>query len=606
MNASGYTYLLLLPPPGKAYPYTSVVSGRPYVAATQYTMVSVPNFDAAVLTANGWLTVPPGVQIATADYAGVVQPDGTTIPVTAEGVISSAGGGGGGNTFTAVAATALAAGTAVALNSSEEVQQTWGPAPQIPGTGQFFEGLDVTSLATLMLSDSAFVAFATGISEALLGAQPGSITDGVVTPGTVDTSSPSQNFITWGPNNGFVSGIALSESSFILVYGDPSNSYNASVVAGSITDGVIEYGSPVQIEAVGIGSYFPSVALIGSAFVITLNDGNGAIVAVAGTASGNAVTLGELITISASGTAPFIIATPSGPLVALYNDGNNSNLLTTLGLTLSVRTLSPGPPAVVDADNNQESQGFLLGMGENGFIIVAILAPLPALYVGTVSGTSLNLGAAFTDNPGIYGGSSSIPNIVGLDATEFAVSSGTNTPTLSGNGSVATFTANFSARTVAMKAQTFIPPTDSGVTIGFGTMAGLDEDSFILANTEFAIIQGYAAGLSLPIAHQSLTGYWLYTLDSGHALATLTDANLNAYARVINANPVSASGPIGFVSSSYNEGDTATVQTGGVCPGFSGLSPGSKYFCNGDGTVVAANTGQPAGVATTDSTLLIQ
>jgi hypothetical protein len=123
-----------------------------------------------------------------------------------------------------------------------------------------------------------------------------------------------------------------------------------------------------------------------------------------------------------------------------------------------------------------------------------------------------------------------------------------------------------------------------------------------------AIYEGDNSGIytQSQIQHQNLSGYWLYTLTDGTALAVLSDLNGVVYARVITANPIAPSSPVGFISSSYNQGDMATVQTGGVCPGFSGLSPGSKYYCNGDGTVTAANTGQLAGVAKDATNLVIQ
>jgi hypothetical protein len=82
------------------------------------------------------------------------------------------------------------------------------------------------------------------------------------------------------------------------------------------------------------------------------------------------------------------------------------------------------------------------------------------------------------------------------------------------------------------------------------------------------------------------------------------DFNNVPYARVIKFNPIN-NGPIGFTAAAASEGAKVTIQQNGVASGLSGLSPGSSYYYNGDGTLITANTGKKAGTALTTSTLLV-
>jgi hypothetical protein len=601
MNASGYTYLLLLPPPGKAYPYTSVVSGRPYVAATQYTMVSVPNFDAAVLTANGWLTVPPGVQIASDDYAGVVEPDGTTITVTDEGVISSVGGGGGGSTITRTADTDIAAGTSVSVNGSGHAVQTWGPAPQIAGTATLFGGAVTDgTLTAISLGPSSFVA-----ANDSLGLQAGSINGGVVSVGAVEASAVSKAIatITYGANNGNFQAVGLTSTSFVAAYNDPTTG-NLNVVVATI-DGSndLEYGTARQVANTP-GAFGFAAAIIAPSstkFVLTYTDGSGAVWAVAGSVSGSSITLGTPVELTTAGQGAVIVELEAASVLIGYQDGNVSNELSLVQVGITGTALTPSEtPFNISADESQpaglaaltSSSAVLWGVSEN-------------LYAVEISGATINVGSGVNVNTAAQG------------AALYVL----NSTTVMGWYTTQNFLATVSGLDLDVALQAFLfPPGDLGglgnTTGGkypnfFGTAAvGLAGDLAIVANINFSIFETNAeAVLSSPVNHQFLTGYWLYTLGTT-ALATLLDINGVAYARVITPNPIN-NGPIGFVNSAVSEGGTATIQTSGIVPDLTdqagdALTPGTTYYHNGDGSIVTANTGHKAGLALTSSSLLIQ
>jgi hypothetical protein len=72
------------------------VSGRHYVCMVGQT-ISVPDFDADKMTANGWTYATPlqrDALIATTAIPGTVKPDGSTITIDDDGTIHSEGGGG--------------------------------------------------------------------------------------------------------------------------------------------------------------------------------------------------------------------------------------------------------------------------------------------------------------------------------------------------------------------------------------------------------------------------------------------------------------------------------------------------------------------------------
>jgi hypothetical protein len=520
---------------------------------------------------------------------------------TTANAIKSFVGGGGGNTVTLTAGTNIAAGSSVSVNSSGHAVQTWGPAPQIAGTATLFGGAaSLSNVAALPLGASSFVA-----ANSPAGLQAGSISAGVVSVGAYATDAISAAIAanTYGANDGNFQAAGLTSSSFVAAYNDSGTGHLNVVIGGINGSNAISYGTPEQVvaEPGSFGYYTAIVKLSPTTFVLTYTDGDGAVFAVAGTVSGTSITLGTPLQLTSNGSGSVIVPAGSSGVLVAYQDANNSNLLTVVAASVSVRTLTAGTPRAISGDTNVP--GTLTSLTPTLAVLWSIGSNL---YAIGISGTSVTVGTPVATTTGAQGSAlyplSSTVAVGWYQTDNFTVSvSGTNL-------------------TLTQSAFNF-PPGDIGG-IGnstgsyarfYGTAAvGLSGGLAIVCDTNFSIFETTAdAVLSQPVNHQFLTGYWLYTLGSTTALATLLDINGVAYARVITANPING-GPIGFSNSAVTSGNSVTVTLpNGTATGLTdqagdALTPGTTYYHNGDGSIVTANTGHKAGMAQTTSTLLIQ
>lgn len=541
------------------------------------------------------------VDAALADLAIDASGDGTKA-LYGDGTFKTPGGGGGGSTtITLTADTNIAAGTAVALDTSGNAVQTWGPAPNFAGT--------VTALAApaaggggtnppliIQLSSTSYVVIAT------TNAGGGSFGGAVVltvsgTTITVGTPNTDASFA-----GGAVLGAAkLGSSTFVYLYPDFSNNLIARV--GSVSAGVITIGTAqtVQASPYSQSAQFASniVGLSATSFIITYLVSNQA-KWVVGTVSGTTISLGTASAGSLpSGNIGLTAIALSASLVALaYVDGSNNINVT--AASVSGTTLTAGSNVALSTGDVASSDINVAAISSSLFVITWASNTVPTSYqayavVGSVSGTTTTLGAAtavalsqgFTPLIAVLSASELCffsppyqqPSYASLSGTTLSVTRGAHQPLVQGNSQTFTF---------------FSPG-----------LVGVGSSSFLWCDGQNGLYEGTTAGaVSPPVTNLGLLFLALAPIDGSHALCVVADWDNSIKARVVTFEPIN-SGPIGFAAAAISNGNSGAITFAGNVSGFSGLTTGSYYHVNGDGTLTTTDTGQPGGYALSSSSLLI-
>lgn len=495
------------------------------------------------------------------------------------------------NSVVITSGTNLAAGTSVSLDASGQAVQTWGPAPNIAGIVYPFPTFangDTPSI--LMMGSGAFVSFWTSNGAVASTISGTTITLGSVNNNAILAAVPRTND---GPLYRPLAA-SLSTSLFVVGYSDGSQ---VNVAAVSLSGTTMTVGTPVQVSSqTFLNVLVNSIKMLDAThFVFAYTLADNSINAVIGSVSGTTITLGTPVQITASGGAsqPLVaLALSASKVVFLYFD---SNIFVVAG-SISGTTLTLGSALQTDVLLSQmypigceiDATHFVVGGNSDN--------SQAALQAGSVSGTTITLGTAVLVSPPLNQVNNPyVQNLGGGNFVVFPVSS--DAPLL---GTVSGTTISFG---------TALPladqPTVGGETVVYSGVAVFSSTSFMFSDILGSVYQQLGAKLSSPLRHQVLSpGYWLYPIDSSRALATLRPWDGKFAARVVSA-AANVGAPIGFVASSVSSGDPATVTFSGVASGFSGLTPGTFYYNNGNGTLTASNTGNPAGTALSSSTILI-
>lgn len=535
-------------------------------------------------------------------------PPVVSLTVLAEDISS----GGSGNTISLIADTAIAAGTSVSLNANGHVQQTWGPAPNIAGIVNLFNapmtawptGSFAPNVLVSQLSSSLFIAAAPFASNNEWAINSFSISGSTITAGTVNSNPPFQSV------PAVYTSSPLGSATFLFYYVD--DSFNNSLVVGSVSAGAISFGTPAvvssatgQSPATGVAPTLINLSSTSFAFVF---QESGGIYGVIGTVSGTTITLGTPVQITSNNSdVVSVYALSSSAALFVYADQNSSSNATAVVGSVSGTTLTLGTPAAISSVAADAINPVIAGVLTSTSFVLAWAQTSYNSYVvaASISGATITFGT-----PEFVGMGPSSTNLVisvlssstvavgpfGTTPTLVAISGTTVTPTLGSPVPVSWFGGQGFQDSVIPLASTML----------FPNIAPISSTEFIWEDGNWSLYEETSAGvISPPIKHQGLSAYALYPLTSSTVLAVIFDYGLNFLVRVININPIAVSGPVGFVTQDYSEGGTATVQTSGLASGFSDLSPGVPYYHNGDGTITTGNTGMKAGVAVSTNELLI-
>ncbi|HXA85756.1 MAG TPA: hypothetical protein VNZ47_11805 [Candidatus Dormibacteraeota bacterium] len=501
--------------------------------------------------------------------------------------------GGGAPTFTLTASGNIAAGSAVSVNAAGAGVQAWGPAPSLSNTVTLINsptapGQVSSGPLCIKLDANDFVVFFPFLAATTPQgvAVSASISGSVITAGTPNTDA---SFLT------IIDAAALSATSFIYSY---TSGADIKIRVGTISGGVISLGTAVTIT----GGY-PSAAsqssfaiLSATTFVLAYNIGSQSW-AVAGTISGSTITLGTAV---GTGTLPAaqVGLTPIALSSSLVAFGTQDS--TAIGLyaaTVSGNTMTFG--SKTDMGTTVGSTNFTMAKLSATSFIVGWLNITNNTYqtdaaVATVSGTTITAGTQ-----AVIGPIGALPYFAVLSATAFASVQGWTQPTIctvSGTTITATFGKPIAGTFTGSGS---LPPQQYfNVTYGMPPIAAVDATHFVWEDAEWNVFEEDTSGnISPPIIHPGVWSYGLFPIDGSRALAVLWMFDATVQARVINIYTINASGPIGVTAAGATNGNPVTLQNAGAITGLSGLTAGSQYYSNGDGTLTTTNTGHPVGTA---------
>lgn len=497
-----------------------------------------------------------------------------------EAAINASSGGGGSVSLTAD--TDIAAGTSVSVNSAGNAVQTWGPAPNIAGVVSIIPAslIGAPYFAYINPQDAThFIGWTTINGAALAAVVACSISGDSISSGTPVVLEDLSLYNI----------IPLSNSLFVGFGGEP-----AQVIAGTISSLAITLGTDIEVSDIGYGA--TGIALNSTTFLMAGGISGPNIQA--GTVSGTAITLGTAVNVGTENVAkPQMVALSASLFVLAYGDGAGSNNLTLVAGTVSGTTITLGTPVATDL-TIQQCAG-IAKLSATKFVVLALdgISTSYQALVGSVSTTTTTLGAplavsgpsAVPPDLGANGTDIPHPSIAVVDATHVAFGAGKTLPKI----------YTVSGLTLSGPSPSFaVAAIDSVVTAG-----SLLVVSDTLANV-YEVDQ--TTGRQSPIfPHVNLSQYGLSPITSTTVLAWFFNNLLDLQTRVITVKPI-ASAPIGCVADDVTSGDSATVTLSGACDGFSGLTPGTQYFANGDGTLTSADTGHSIGFAKTATQLIVQ
>ena len=382
--------------------------------------------------------------------------------------------------------------------------------------------------------------------------------------------------------------------------------------------------------------------------------------AVVGSISGTTLTLGTPVQYGAAVenvTATF--DSNSNKVVVIYRDTNNSNYGTAKVGTVSGTSISFGSATVFSANITYDTACCF--DSSNNKVVVAYRNASTGhgtAIVGTVSGTSISFGSA-----SVFNSVTTLYNECVFDSSNnkvvigFRDLSGTGygravVATVSGTsisfGTVANFSPDSSGYDylgmafdttankvlffwrISSSVQRAIVGTVSGTSISFGTYTSITTKSlnwhvatysstanktFLFVNNTsdsttdlyLATVSGTSISFDLPILIDDAQARSYLGINSiGDNVVLAYDASSSGLATVYNASN-NFTAWVGVATESVSDGAETSITTiGGINEGQTGLSVGSKYYLQGDGTITTtAVANREVGRATSSTDLYV-
>jgi hypothetical protein len=370
---------------------------------------------------------------------------------------------------------------------------------------------------------------------------------------------------------------------FVVCYRDHNNSGYGMAIVGTVSGTSISFGSAAAFSSTSCGdisiSFDPNNA---GKFVVCYRDGtnSGYGTAIVGTVSGTSISFGSAAVFNSGITYYTSVAfdpNNAGKFVVCYRDFSNSHYGTACVGTVSGTSISFGSEVIFQTSNWWSTTNNAVAFDPNtaGKFVVCCADTgdgyYGKIYVGTISGTSITFGSQI-----LFNGSN--------NATHMSVAFNPDTA----NELVVCYKdgGNSSYGTV-------IVGTVSGTSISFGSEFIFNAAA---SDNNFVFFDPSTAG-------QFVVCYKDYG-NSNYGTAIVGQLDAQAVATNLTSDNF-----IGVSTDAYVDGETATITLpGGVSTNQSGLTAGSTYYVQADGTL-ATTPSDPSvevGKAVTPTTLLLK
>mgnify|MGYP003638351397 CR=1 FL=1 len=514
---------------------------------------------------------------------------------------------------------------ATLLSSDGSVKPT-KYADSVGGQATFVASGALADGTVLILNSDGTVTEAGGVtSSATTGST--TIPDGSVY--TFDTSNTAFNMVAFSPT---VAG------KFVLTYRDHGASLVAKAVVGQITNNTISFGSDIQVTS-SPSAHYEHVAWNPNnadqvVFVYVEGSSTWHLGGKVGTVSGTSISLGsEFLINSGTASTPTVSFDPNtaGSLVFCYVDQGNSSYGTCRAATLAAngvltwgtktvfKTASTGTPAIAFDPNVA------------GRFLVTFIATEVHAILGTVSGTTLSFGSSVQ----VSSGSTATPNHTVPQSWDPQTSGSFVIPYKDSDtyGYIRAGTANGTNITLG-SAVTFVSeninpcsarfhPTDSAGSLLIEYFSWTTSDP--KSKVRKASVSGTTVTLGALYSVTTGTGNHNYgsfefsPLQGGRFVYKYSDASDSGKGKIVcgqipttlatTSTNLTATNFIGISSAAYADTETATLNLqGGTATNLSGLTAGTTYYAQGDGTL-GASAGTPSvevGKALSSTSILLK
>jgi hypothetical protein len=489
------------------------------------------------------------------------------------------------------------------LLSSDGSVKTTKYADSVGGQATFVASGALADGTVLILNSDGTVTEAGGVTSSSTTGST-TIPDGSVY--TFDTSTTAFNMVAFSPT---VAG------KFVLTWRDHGASLVAKAVVGQVTNNTISFGSDIQVTS-SPNAHYEYVAWNPNnadqvVFVYVEGSSTWHLGGKVGTVSGTSISLGsEFLINSGTASTPTVSFDPNtaGSLVFCYVDQGNSSYGTCRAATLAAngvltwgtktvfKTASTGNPAIAFDPN-------LAGR----FLVTFVATEVHAI-LGTVSGTTLSFGSSVQ----VSSGAGSLPQhtvshswdpqtsgsfvIPYKDSDTYGyIRAGTANGTTVTLGSAVTFVSeNINAGSARFH------PTDSAgsLLIEYFSWSASDPKCKLrkASVSGTTVTLGALYSVTTGTGNHGYTSFEFSPLQAGRFVYKYKDASDGGKGKIVcgqipttlstTSTNLTATNFIGISSAAYADTETATLNLqGGTATNLSGLTAGTTYYAQGDGTL---------------------
>ena len=435
-------------------------------------------------------------------------------------------------------------------------------------------------------------------------------------------SNTADNFVAFDPNNA---------GKFVVTYTDSGNSSYGTAIVGEVSGNSISFGSEVVFNsastAQGSMAFDPNTA---NKFVVAYqNSSSTRGEAIVGTVSGNSITFGSVVVLDSSGGGLYSVAfdpNTAGKFAVAYTKAyaNGEHGTAVVG-TVSGTSISFGSFYTYNSAATYENKISFDPNTANKFVVSYVDAGgsnYGRSCIGVISGTSISFGSEYVFNGGStdYVSCSFDPNT----ANKFVVSYQDNSNSGYGTavaGSVSGTSISFGSEVVFNSASTAhssmaFDPNTAGKFVVFYK----DSTNSNYGEVRVGSLSGTTISFgSVYLVNSGSTSYTSVSFDpntAGKFVAVYRDTSdsrgqaiLGQIATTVTATNLTSTNFVGTSTAAYTNGQTATIAIqGGLSTNQTGLTIGSTYYAQGDGTISTVST-SPAiniGKALSATTLLLK
>jgi len=399
----------------------------------------------------------------------------------------------------------------------------------------------------------------------------------------------------------------------VIAYRDENNSNYGTAIVGTVSGTTISFGSAVVFNASDareIGITFDSNE--NKIVIVYRDNGNsGYGTAIVGTVSGTSISFGSEVVFESAITlrCTAVFDTVNNKVLIAYRDFGNSNYGTAIVGTVSGTSISFGSAVVFAAGNtNDISMAFDSNVSK---VVVAYRDDSNSLYgtaiVATVSGTSVSFGTA-----AIFDSSAVEQNTIAFDSTANKVviayrAIGASSYGTAVVGTVSGTSISFGSTVVFNSVDTYFLSsiysiTSNKIVISYGQY-GAPRNGYSIEGT----ISGTSISFLDPVIFISGTTFYISSvLDSNSNVVSIAVGSNGTESKSVIFQPPSSNYAdfIGITAGAISDTATGAVNVyGGINEAQTGLTIGSDYYVQNDGSISTTASAVKIGQAISATTI---